>query len=60
MTKIFVSIKTDHRPKPIPIRSFDWTAWYEGHEEEGCGNGKTQQEAIQQLRDTVGERLNFD
>lgn len=37
---------------PIPIRSFDWCAYYDGDEERGeYGYGKTEQEAIAELLD---------
>lgn len=35
---------------PIPIRTFDWRAFYDGDEEYGrCGYGKTEQQAIDDL-----------
>lgn len=36
---------------PIPIRSFDWCAWFDG-EEQGVlrGWGKTKAEAVQNLK----------
>jgi hypothetical protein len=36
---------------PIPTRSFDWTAYYDGFEEAGglVGYGRTKQEAIDDL-----------
>jgi hypothetical protein len=43
-------IVTHHWSKPILTRSFDWTAFYDGHEEDGdCGYGRTEQEAIDDL-----------
>ena len=34
---------------PIPIRSYDWCAWHDGHEEEYCGWGATPEEALHDL-----------
>jgi len=46
MSKIITSY--DH--PPIPVRSFDWSACYEGFEEDGpCGHGATEAEAIADL-----------
>lgn len=50
-------IITRHVYPPIPIRSFDWCAWYDGDEPDdngsmACGYGKTAQEAIDDLVDT--------
>lgn len=42
-------IVTDHRPKPIPTARFDWVAWYDGREDDGCGYGTTEREAITDL-----------
>lgn len=48
-----IVIKTDHWPKPIPVRGFDWVAWYDGEEETGCnGYGATEDAAINDLLDT--------
>ena len=49
-------IKTSHTYPPIPIRSFDWTAWFDGDEEMGrYGYGATEQEAIADLLESWGE-----
>jgi hypothetical protein len=46
MTKI----RTDYWPKPIPIRSFDWSATLEGYEPGGpIGTGATLTEAVHDL-----------
>ncbi len=56
-------IKTSFWAKPIPLRQFDWEAidddTYDG---EGCpiGYGRTEQEAIQDLRDQIEERVEDD
>ena len=43
-------IITHHVYPPIPIRSFDWCAYFDGHEEAGgYGSGATEQEAIKDL-----------
>jgi len=34
---------------PIPIRSFDWSAHYDGDEEGFVGRGSTEQEAAAEL-----------
>ncbi len=45
-------IVTRHILPPIPIRSFDWCAHYEGEEErQEYGYGRTEQEAIRDLLD---------
>ena len=41
---------------PIPLRNFDWVAFYYGEDEEGeRGWGKTEEEAIQNLKDQANE-----
>lgn len=43
-------IVTSHVFPPIPIRDFDWCAFYDGDEESGFrGWGKTEQAAIDDL-----------
>ncbi len=34
---------------PIPIRNFDWLAYFDGREEGPCGYGKTKMEALDDL-----------
>ena len=34
---------------PIPIRSFDWQAYYDGYEEGACGWGSTPKLALDDL-----------
>lgn len=35
---------------PIPIRTYDWAAYFDGSEEDGpCGHGKTQMDALYDL-----------
>lgn len=39
---------------PIPVRSFDWCACFDGYEpNEPLGHGATEQEAIKDLLDKV-------
>jgi len=48
---------TNHIYPPIPVRDFDWCAYRDGEEESGhCGWGKTQAEAIEDLRRLDQER----
>ena len=49
-------IKTEHVYPPIPVRSFDWCAWFDGMDEEtrGQGWGKTEAEAIANLKEIYG------
>lgn len=43
-------VKTNHVYPPIPIRTFDWHAWFDGWEEDGPnGYGRTEAEAIAEL-----------
>jgi hypothetical protein len=44
-------VRTEFWAKPIPPRQFDWTAWFDGQEEYLTGYGRTEQEAIDDLRD---------
>lgn len=49
MTKT-IKIITTHVYPPIPVRAYDWSAHYDGHEEEGpVGWGKTKAEALADL-----------
>jgi hypothetical protein len=39
---------------PIPVRSFDWVAHFDGGEEDGpCGYGPTKLSALYDLRDAL-------
>lgn len=44
-------IKTEFVYPPIPIRSMDWQAWYDGEEDEqmDVGRGETEEAAIRDL-----------
>jgi hypothetical protein len=47
-----MKIVTRNVRPPIPIRQFDWAAWYDGEEENGgYGYGPTQKAAIVDLLD---------
>lgn len=55
MSERTLRIKTHHVYPPIPVRSFDWCAWFDNFGEEGpTGNGATEAEAIEELMATVG------
>lgn len=42
---------------PIPIRDFDWQAYWDGEEETShCGYGKTKEEAVEDLKRLDQER----
>jgi len=49
-------IKTEHVYPPIPIRSFDWCAWFDDTDEETRrqGWGATEAEAIESLKEMYG------
>lgn len=40
-------------PKPIPTRSFDFDFWHDDHDGDNglCGNAKSVDDAIQQIRE---------
>ncbi len=43
-------IITNFESPPIPIRNYDWSAWYEDYDEgDSIGFGKTEEEAIKDL-----------
>jgi hypothetical protein len=51
-----MKIVTENIYPPIPIRIFDWVAYFEGQEKEGLrGYGATKDEAIKDLMDQVEE-----
>lgn len=45
-------IKTEHNPKPIPIRNYDWDAWDDDNKDK-VAHGKTEQEAIDNLLNLI-------
>jgi hypothetical protein len=50
-----MTVKTCHVYPPIPIRSFDWAAWFDEFGEDGPrGSGATEQEAVAELMATQG------
>lgn len=58
-----MNIRTTFVYPPIPVRSFDWCAvdddTYDGAEDSHCliGYGRTEQEAIADLLEQIGERI---
>lgn len=46
-------IVTDFTYPPIPLRQFDWLAWFDGQEDGLQGTGPTEQEAIDDLLEQV-------
>lgn len=49
-------IITSHVFPPIPVRNFDWCAFYDGHEEDGnYGWGETEEVAISDLIANYGD-----
>lgn len=63
MAALFPSRKivTSHVRPPIPIRQFDWCAFYDGEEEEGnYGYGATEQEAIRDLIASYPSQANLN
>ncbi len=53
-------ILTEYWPVPIPLRQFDWAAWYEDSDEEDpWGFGETEAEAIKDLETRFEEFENF-
>ena len=49
MTEAPRQIRTSYDYPPIPIRQFDWSAWFDGQEEGPIGRGLTEQAAIADL-----------
>ena len=49
-------IITRHWAKPIPLRQFDWEATVDGGDERMVGCGRTEAEAIDDLRRLLIER----
>jgi len=51
-----LDIKTYFEYPPIPIRDFDWVAYFDDYEPgEPIGNGRTEAEAIEDLIECVGD-----
>jgi hypothetical protein len=53
-------IKTRCWAKPIPLRQFDWEAWEDGGDERMTGFGRTEAEAIDDLRRLFRERAEYE
>ncbi len=49
------AVRTEFVYPPIPIRSFDWAAWIDGHEESMSGHGESEQAAIDDLMRQLSE-----
>jgi hypothetical protein len=54
-----MKIITNHWPKPIPDRRFDWSAMEDGGNENMCGWGRTEAEAIEDLRRLHQEQAEY-
>ena len=44
-----MNIITQNICPPIPIRCYDWVAWYDGREDWITGSGETEEEAVRDL-----------
>lgn len=51
MTRTTPIVRTEYVHPPIPIRQFDWLAWYDGEEDEhmASGRGPTEAAAVADL-----------
>lgn len=49
-------VRSNYDPPPVPDRSFDWSAWFEGAEEMGSGYGRNEWVAILDLLHMLEER----
>lgn len=47
------AIRVEFACPPIPIRTCDWAAWLDGHEERGSGVGPTAQAAVDDLLESL-------
>jgi hypothetical protein len=52
-------IITNHSPKPIPDRQFDWSAIEDGGDENMCGWGPTEKAAIEDLKRLQAEEADW-
>jgi hypothetical protein len=43
-----INIITQNICPPIPIRCYDWVAWYDGREDWITGSGETEEEAVEE------------
>jgi len=48
-----MNILTKYSPPPIKSRVFDWSAWLDGDEDRSTGFGKTEEEAIEDLKERL-------
>ena len=51
-------IRTNYDPKPIPTRSHDWCAWYDGEEESYCAMAPPSKTLLRTLSPTAPMILN--
>jgi len=51
-----MKIITQHICPPIPIRCYDWIAWYDGAEHFN-GHGETEEEAVEDLEECLNWNL---
>jgi len=54
-----MKIVTNYWPKPMPDRQFDWSAMEDGGDERMCGYGRTEAEAVADLRRLQEERAEW-
>jgi hypothetical protein len=52
-------IITNYWAKPIPDRQFDWSATEDGGNERMCGWGRTEQDAIEDLKRLQAEEADW-
>jgi hypothetical protein len=52
-------IVTNYWAKPIPDRRFDWSAMEDGGDEHMCGYGRTEAEAIDDLKRLQAEESEY-
>jgi hypothetical protein len=56
-----MKVVTTHIYPPIPLRTFDWCAHFEGEEERGgYGYGRTEQEALADLAEIWRDRADAE
>lgn len=46
-------VVTSYWPKPIPERKFDWSAVVDGNEDWKAGYGRTERDAVLDLKDLI-------
>lgn len=53
--QVLREVKTSHVYPPIPIRTMDWSAWFDGREEGCVAHGRTEEDAVNNLLELVEE-----